>query len=273
MKTKRSVTTLLPVLIFLAGLALVLYPGISSRWNALHQSRIITSYDNGLSDTDDETFAQLRSEARDHNARLAAGDPEDAYEALLDPYGTGYMGYVELPSIGAKLPIAHGVEDAALDRAVGHLPWSSLPVGGESTHCVLSGHRGLPSAELLTNLDKMELGDLFYIHVLDEVLAYQVDAVNVVEPDDASLLQIITGEDHVTLLTCTPYGINSHRLLVRGTRLTREGAAERLPVSDEVEPVPPAASLAVCMVTLAALYWPLHRLYRSRKSKKGAGPT
>lgn len=256
MKAKRSgfLKTALPVLLFLAGLALVLYPSVSNWWNRAHQSRIITSYDHSLSDIDAERYAQLWAEAEAHNARLLDGTAsEDVYETLLDPYGTGYMGYVELPSIGAKLPIAHGVEDDTLSRAVGHLDWSSLPIGGESTHCVLSGHRGLPSAELLTNLDKLEQGDLFYIHVLDKVLEYRVDAVNVVEPNDVSLLQITEGEDYVTLQTCTPYGINSHRLLVRGVRVSDGDAAVRLTVSNEVEPVSPVFLLALFAAVSAAV--------------------
>lgn len=270
MKAKRSgfLKTALPVLLFLAGLALVLYPSVSNWWNRVHQSRIITSYDHSLSDIDAERYAQLWAEAEAHNARLLDGTAsEDVYETLLDPYGTGYMGYVELPSIGAKLPIAHGVEDDTLSRAVGHLDWSSLPIGGESTHCVLSGHRGLPSAELLTNLDKLEQGDLFYIHVLDKVLEYRVDAVNVVEPNDVSLLQITEGEDYVTLQTCTPYGINSHRLLVRGVRVSDGDAAVRLTVSNEVEPVSPVFLLALFAAVSAAAP-PLRLLCRRFTAKR-----
>lgn len=270
MKVKRSnpLTTVILILVFLAGLSLVLYPGVSSWLNSLRQSRIITSYEHSLSGLDARTCAQLWEDARAHNAHLAAGDADaDAYETLLDPYGSGYMGYLEIPSIGARLPIAHGVEEETLTRAVGHLDWSSLPVGGESTHCVLSGHRGLPSAELLTNLDKLEPGDLFCLHILNEILEYQVDAVNVVEPDDTSLLQITEGEDHVTLLTCTPYGINSHRLLVRGTRISYENAAEQLVLSGEVEPVSPAILLLICMAVLTAAQMVLHWLHRPRSKR------
>lgn len=273
MKQKKSggLTTVLLMLAFLTGLSLVLYPSVSNRWNAMHQTRIITSYDSGLADIDREQYARLWDDARAYNASLAAGDAEpEVYESLLDPYGNGYMGYVEIPSIGAKLPIAHGVETAALDRAVGHLEWSSLPVGGESTHCVLSGHRGLPSAELLTNLDQMELGDRFTLHVLGETLEYRVDAVNVVEPDDASLLQITEGEDYVTLLTCTPYGVNSHRLLVRGTRVQRDAPSALPQVANEVRPVSLALQLAVCMAVLLASYVLLRRMV-VRKGSRGEG--
>lgn len=255
---KERLTTLLLILVFLAGLSLLLYPAVSNWWNERLQAQVIVKYDNSLTELEQERYSEILSQARDFNARLAAGeqtgDPE-LYEEMLDPFSTGVMGYIEIPSIGCKLPVAHGTSDTVLRDSVGHLEWTSLPVGGESTHSVLSGHRGLPSAELLTNIDHLEVGDRFTLHILNMELTYQVDQIRVVEPNDASLLQIEEGQDYVTLLTCTPYGINSHRLLVRGARVnTDEGPAAPLPeVRNETETVSPVYWLPPALVALGAV--------------------
>lgn len=255
---KERLTTLLLILVFLAGLSLLLYPAVSNWWNERLQAQVIVKYDNSLTELEQERYSEILSQARDFNARLAAGeqtgDPE-LYEEMLDPFSTGVMGYIEIPSIGCKLPVAHGTSDTVLRDSVGHLEWTSLPVGGESTHSVLSGHRGLPSAELLTNIDHLEVGDRFTLHILNMELTYQVDQIRVVEPNDASLLQIEEGQDYVTLLTCTPYGINSHRLLVRGARVnTDEGAAVPLPeVRNEAETVSPVYWLPPALVALGTV--------------------
>lgn len=279
---KEKITTLLLILLFLAGLSLLLYPAVSNYWNSYLQSEVIVHYDDNVSDMDDERYAELIAEAEDYNRRMAGGEiryPTSAeeYEQLLDPFGTGVMGYIEIPMINCKLPIAHGTDDSVLRDSVGHLEWSSLPVGGESTHSVLSGHRGLPSAELLTNIDRLEIGDMFYIHILNTVLEYRVDEINVVEPNDSSKLQIIEGKDYVTLLTCTPYGINSHRLLVRGGRVAdREGGAELtvLDLSDEVSPISTVYLLPVCLVFVYVLflivYWTVTRIGGKLRRKKQA---
>ena len=183
------------ILMLLAGLSLLLYPSVSSYLNSVRQAQSILTYDNEVAALRQEDYQRLRQQA------LLAG-------------GSDVMAYLEVPSIGVTLPICHGTETSTLQKAVGHLEWSSLPVGGSSTHCVLSGHRGLPSSELLTNLDHLEYGDAFYLHVLGDTLEYRVDRVTIVEPGDFQLLGIEEGKDYVTLITCTPYGINSHRLLV-----------------------------------------------------------
>ena len=267
---KERLTTLLLILVFLVGLSLLLYPAVSTWWNERLQAQVIVKYDNSLTELEQERYSEILSQARDFNARLAAGeqtgDPE-LYEEMLDPFSTGVMGYIEIPSIACKLPVAHGTSDTVLRDSVGHLEWTSLPVGGESTHSVLSGHRGLPSAELLTNIDHLEVGDRFTLHILNMELTYRVDQIRVVEPNDASLLQIEQGQDYVTLLTCTPYGINSHRLLVRGARVyTDESAALSAPdVRNEAETVSPVYWLPPALVALGAVGGALHLVCSAAK--------
>ena len=192
------------------------------------------------------------------NIQALSEEEKEAYDALLDISGTGVMGYIEIPTVNISLPVYHGTEDAVLQIAVGHLEWSSLPVGGESTHCVLSGHRGLPSAKLFTNLDKLVAGDKFIMRVLDEVLTYEVDQILIVEPTDVSTLIIEAGKDLCTLVTCTPYGINSHRLLVRGHRIENQDEAKAIRVTSDaiqIEPliVAPAVALPMLLVLLVIL--------------------
>lgn len=222
---KGKMTNILLGLMFFAGLSLLLYPTISSYWNSLHQSRVIRDYSNQMDSINQELCEALKKEAHAYNESLAGTRSKEnmkRYEEVLDPFGTGVMGYLEIPSIGCELPIEHGTEDDILKDSVGHLSWTSLPVGGENTHSVLSGHRGLPTAELLTNIDKMVVGDTFSLHILNEELKYRVDQILVVLPEDTTALRIIKGMDLVTLVTCTPYGVNSHRLLVRGVRVPDE---------------------------------------------------
>lgn len=220
------VSNVLLLVVFLIGLCLLLYPSVSDLINEKNHSRIIASHQQSLEKLDDTTRAELLQRAQDYNTELAQSpthwflsDAERAlYNNLLDPFGTGMMGYLEIPSLQTQLPIYHGVSADVLQVGVGHIEGSSLPVGGESSHCVLSGHRGLPSARLLSDLDQMEVGDLFLLHVLDETLAYTVDDIRVVEPKEMESLGITQGKDYCTLVTCTPYGVNTHRLLVRGVR-------------------------------------------------------
>ena len=256
---KDKLKTSFLILIFFAGLSLLLYPTVSQYWNSLHQSRVITDYTEHLSQMDQEEYERIREEAHLYNERLRKNyyevDLED-YFSQLDPAGNGTMGYVEIPCINTILPIVHSTEDSVLSESVGHLEWSSLPVGGPSTHTVLSGHRGLPTAELLTNIDHMALGDVFTIYVLGEELQYMVDQILVVEPEDSSALQIISGKDYATLLTCTPYGINSHRLLVRGIRLGSGSDVMQLKIMNEakeVEPLHMAAGALLVLTTITFL--------------------
>lgn len=222
------------VFFLLAGLSLLLYPTVSDWWNSMHQSRAIASYLDDVVELDEASYEALWRQAQDYNAALPRDDtrfiPTEeqsaAYQSALNISGNGIMGYLEIPKISVELPIYHGTGETVLQVAVGHVEGSSLPVGGAGTHCVLSGHRGLPSATLFTDLDQLQEGDTFQIHVLDEVLTYEVDQIHVVEPDDVSLLAISEGEDLCTLVTCTPYGVNSHRLLVRGVRVPYEGEEE-----------------------------------------------
>ncbi len=215
------------ILIFLVGFSLLLYPTFSDWWNTFHQSRAVVSYIGSVTDLDNEEYDEMLEEAREYNARLARTRTEytltdeqlEEYNSVLNVSGTGIMGYVDIPSIKVTLPIYHGTDEAVLQTAVGHIESTSLPVGGANTHCVISGHRGLPSARLFTDIDRLTVGDIFTLNVLDEVLTYEVDQILIVEPYDLSSLQIIPGRDLVTLVTCTPYGINTHRLLVRGHRI------------------------------------------------------
>lgn len=223
---KKHISTIIIALIFLAGLGFLLYPTVSNLWNRAHQSRAIATYTKQVEKLDDSQNKEMLKTARKYNKSLLkksnhwklSKKDKKKYESLLDVSGTGIMGYIEVPKIDCSLPIYHGTDEGALQIAIGHLEGSSLPVGGKSTHCVLSGHRGLPSARLFTDLDQMEEGDVFVLNVLGRKLAYEVDQIKVVLPDEMSDLEIVQGKDLCTLVTCTPYGINTHRLLVRGHR-------------------------------------------------------
>lgn len=223
---KKLISTIIIALIFLAGLGFLLYPTVSNLWNRAHQSRAIATYTKQVEKLDDSQNKEMLKAARKYNKSLLkksdhwklSKKDKKKYESLLDVSGTGIMGYIEVPKIDCSLPIYHGTDEGALQIAIGHLEGSSLPVGGKSTHCVLSGHRGLPSARLFTDLDQMEEGDVFVLNVLGRKLAYEVDQIKVVLPDEMSDLEIVQGKDLCTLVTCTPYGINTHRLLVRGHR-------------------------------------------------------
>lgn len=253
---KKIQSNLVLMTVFLIGLSLLLYPVVSDFINSRSQSRAIAAYQQQLSQLSPQDYTSLHEAADAYNAQLAAGPSsftltdaqKKAYDALLDPNGTGVMGYIEIDSIGVSLPIYHGVDDSVLAVGAGHLPGSSLPVGGESTHCVLSGHRGLPSSRLFTDLDRLQNGDIFLLHVLDETLAYQVDQILIVDPQDVSALGITAGEDYCTLVTCTPYGINTQRLLVRGRRVAYSGttvqSAQLTADATAVDPLLVAAVLA-----------------------------
>ncbi len=270
-KKKSSFITVLLTLLLLTGLSLLLYPTVSDYWNSFHQSRVIASYVEQVSELNLETYEKLWLEAEDYNESLVGKvgryDMTDGertqYEGLLNVSGNGIMGYIEIPSIQCYLPIYHGTEEATLQIAVGHVGGSSLPVGGEGTHCVLSGHRGLPSARLFTDLDEMVVGDTFNIMVLDKTLTYEVDQIRIVLPDELEDLEIEEGKDYCTLVTCTPYGINSHRLLVRGHRVenTKETQAVRVTADAiQIEPliVAPFIGMSILLLLLLVLLLPKH---------------
>lgn len=246
---KRNITTIIILLFFLVGLSLLLYPLVANQWNNYRQSRLISSYDSTVSKMESEGSIDYEAEwerANAYNEALlpsilpdsfavaeASDEPDEEYMACLNIAGDEIMGTVEIPKINIELPIYHTTDEEVLERAAGHLEGSSLPIGGESTHAVISAHRGLPSASLFTDLDQLEEGDHFLLHVLDDTLAYEVDKISVVEPKETQNLAVEEGEDLVTLLTCTPYGVNSHRLLVRGHRVPYEPET----IADEQPPL------------------------------------
>lgn len=225
-KKKNIISTIIPVFLLLVGLSVMLYPIVSDWWNSKVQSRAVANYDSVVSQMDSSKTEEILEKARDYNDRLSAlprpfVDYEQLtdYEQTLDISGTGIMGYISIPAISAELVIYHGTSEEVLNIAAGHLEGTSLPVGGKGTHCVISAHRGLPSAELFTRLDKLVEGDVFTITIVDEILTYEVDKISIVEPHEIDKLLIDDDEDYVTLMTCTPYGVNTHRLLVRSKRI------------------------------------------------------
>ncbi len=227
--SKKRGSTILLYVVLLAGLSLVCYPKLSDWWNSLHQSYAIMNYTDAVTNLSNEEYERILSNASDYNERrkqqggykLSEAQRAD-YISQLDPGGDGIMCTIDIPSINCTLPVYHGTDEAVLQKAVGHLEWTSLPVGGEGTHAVFSGHRGLPSARLLTDIADMVEGDIFRINVLDETLTYEVDQIRIVLPKELEELLPEPGKDLCTLVTCTPYGINTHRLLVRGHRVPND---------------------------------------------------
>ncbi len=274
-RLKQNLITVILVLILLTGLSLLLYPTVSDYWNSLHQSRAIATYSEAVAEIDDNNYETLWEEAKEYNERLKEKknrwymDDEERkeYESLIDVSGNGIIGYIEIPKISVALPIYHGTDEGVLQIAIGHIEGSSLPVGGAGTHCVLSGHRGLPSAKLFTNLDELVIGDEFVIRVLDETLTYEADQIRIVEPGDLSDLEIEEGKDLCTLVTCTPYGINTHRLLVRGHRVENKKEAKSIRVTADAIQIDPqlVAPVAAVPMLLILLIWLLVH-YRNRKS-------
>ena len=266
---KNKITTWILVLALLAGLSLLLYPTVSDYWNSLHASQAVATYAEDVKSIDKTQYDELLAAAHSYNESLhtrtndfyLTDEQQAAYDTLLNIGQTGIMGYIEIPVIKLSLPIYHGTSDYVLQIAVGHLDWTFLPVGGTGTHCVLSGHRGLPSAKLFTNLDQMKTGDTFVIRVLDEVLTYEVDQILIVEPNNTSALTIEAGKDLCTLVTCTPYGINSHRLLIRGHRVENTPEAKMIRVvadAIQIEPliVAPVVAAPVLLILFVMLMLP-----------------
>ena len=277
---KTKVTVIILIIAFLAGLSLLLYPFAADYWNSMHQSQAVATYVESVTELDDTTYDELLREAQEYNASLLGDDerfmPDEEeqqyYNSLLNISGNGGIGYVEIPSIDVTLPIYHGTSEEVLQVAVGHIEGSSLPVGGLGTHCVISGHRGLPSARLFTDLDQLSEGDTFTLMVLDETLTYEVDQIRIVEPDDISLLEIEEGQDLCTLVTCTPYGVNSHRLLVRGHRIENQEATGVLRITADAMMIDPRLAVPViAMPILIVVFLLIVLRQRKIRKKKGDG--
>lgn len=238
-KGKGTFTTIILLLVLVIGLSLLLYPTFSDWWNSRVQSRAIASYSEMVANLNEEDYSHLweaakaynRSLLERYNPYLLSETEQEQYPTMLTVESGGVMGYIEIPTINVNLPIYHGTEETVLQVAIGHVEWTSLPAGGVNTHCVVSGHRGLPSARLFTDLDKLVVGDYFMLHVLDQEMTYEVDQILIVEPDDTQALLVQEGKDLVTLVTCTPYGVNSHRLLVRGHRVDNLEEAQQVRVT------------------------------------------
>ena len=266
---KSNLTSIIPLFMLIAGLSLLLYPSFSDYWNSSRQSRAVASYVEQVGSLEDEEYELIWKNAVEYNKKLLDRSniyvlPEgmvEEYNQQLNISGKGIMGYVDISSINVNLPIYHGISESILQVAVGHLDWTSLPTGGASTHCVVSGHRGLPSARLFTDLDKLCVGDSIIFHVLDHVLVYEVDQIKIVEPYEIEDLRIEEGQDLCTLVTCTPYGVNSHRLLVRGHRVENEIEEEIVRITNDamqVEPllVAPVVAAPILLVLLIILLIP-----------------
>ena len=283
----KRVRDILPLLVILAGLLVLLYPTISNFLIEQNASRAIASYDAATVDLGQEEREQMLADARAYNDALAAssgaspqapegGEPAQvgetlAYEDLLNLNGDGMMGYIIIPRLKETLPIYHGTSEPVLQVGVGHLPDSSLPVGGPGTHAALSGHRGLPSARLFTDLNKMKVGDLFYIRVLDQTLAYKVTSIETVLPNETESLAIQPGKDLVTLITCTPYGINSHRLLVHAERTDYVPTEDELKQGDPILNIPLPYLLLIIAVFALALVFAIMTIVRRRQTVRGQG--
>ena len=254
----------LVAVILIAGISMLIYPTIGDYWNSFRSSKAISSYAENVASMTEERYKTMLQEAKDYNQILLSLENEYVlseeqkalYEQTLDVSGTGIMGYVEIPSIDCTLPIYHGTEESVLQIAIGHLEWTSLPVGGEGSHSVISGHRGLKSAKLFTELDRLVEGDVFMLRVLDEVLTYEVDQISIVLPNQTEELMRVSGEDYCTLVTCTPYGVNTHRLLVRGHRIENIDARTVYVTADamQIDPVLVAPAVAV-PILLVLLVW------------------
>lgn len=265
---KKNLSTILLVLALIIGLCLLLYPTVSDYWNSFHQSRAIVSYAENVANLDDADYEKFWADAQAYNQSLVnkgqyfdmTEEEKKEYESFLNVSGNGMMGYIEIPALKCSLPIYHGTDEAVLQIAVGHLEWSSLPVGGESSHCVLSGHRGLPSAKLFTNLDELKEGDIFILRVLDETLTYEVDQIRIVLPEEMDDLAIEKGKDYCTLVTCTPYGINTQRLLVRGHRVENRNEDDVRVTADamQIDPllVAPVVAIPILLVLFVVLLFP-----------------
>lgn len=260
---KKKVSTILLILVLCIGLSLLLYPTVSDYINSLHQSKAIAGYSEAVDNMDEEERKIILEKAKKYNAALAQrgnmwqldNEQLNDYNNQLNVSGTAVMSYIEIPSIDCTLPIYHGTDEAVLQIAVGHLEGTSLPVGGESSHCVLSGHRGLPSAKLFTDLDRLVEGDIFVLKTLDEVFTYEVDRISIVLPNEVSSLTIEDGKDLCTLVTCTPYGVNTHRLLVRGHRIENLQDSFKIRITAEAQQIDPLIVAPVLSIPILIIFF------------------
>lgn len=278
-KKKGTAVNIILCVILTAGLAVMFYPTVSDWWNSKHASQAIANYVEAVTGMDEAERAQMLEAAREYNASRGTGvhlkltDEEYAeYESLLDLTGTGIMGYIQIPAIDVNLPVYHGTEEAVLQVAIGHIAGTSFPVGGEGSHCVVSGHRGLPTARLFTDLDKLGKGDIFTLNVLNEIMTYEVDQIRIVLPEEVDELAIVSGKDYCTLVTCTPYGINTHRMLVRGHRIDNIDDTV-IVVNAEAQRIPsyyviPAVGIPLLFVTLVIMLVVSGRRDRKRTTEE-----
>lgn len=276
---KEQKVNIILCLVILIGIGLLSYPTVSDWWNRFHQTRAVASYAAAVSQMKTEDYDRLFAEADDYNRKLAetgmkwsmTDEEIREYNSVLDISDNGIMGYIDIPRIRQTLPIYHGTDDAVLQIAIGHLAGTSLPVGGDSTHCVVSGHRGLPSARLFTDLDRLIVGDIWTMTVLNRTVTYEVDQIRIVEPEDLSELQIVQGSDYCTLLTCTPYGINTHRLLVRGHRIPNlDGDANVTADAMQVDQTLVAMVVAVIILLILVIILLVvsSKWYRDRRDRR-----
>ncbi len=278
-KKSSSISTIILVAIFLVGLLVLLYPTISDFWNEKRQSKAVINYDDLIVDLTPEDYSAFFEQADAYNKKLRMlsfpflnhKNLAEEYYNTLDVNGDGMMGYITIDKIKVQLPIYHGTSDQVLNSAVGHVEGSSIPVGGESTHAVLSAHRGLPSAKLFTNLDKVEIGDVFTIKILDKLLTYQVDQILIVLPNETDALNIEAGEDYCTLVTCTPYGINTHRMLVRGTRIENIEEPKKINIITDayrIDPLIVTPAVAAPMLAGLLIFLIIKSSKDNKKNKK-----
>lgn len=275
---KKNLSTIILILVFFVGLSVLLYPPLSNYYNSFHQSRSIAEYEEDLAKMTEKDYTAILERAQAYNQKLFTqpahyinGEPEgEEYRSILSVSSDGMIGYISIDKIGVQLPIYHGTSERILAAGAGHLEGSSFPIGGESTHAVLTGHRGLPSSKLFTDLDKIEVGDTFVVRVLDETLTYEVDQIRIVEPEETADLEIVEKKDYCTLVTCTPYGVNSHRLLVRGKRIENEQEGTTLHVTADAIQVEPllVAPLVAAPILLLLLIWLLISTRRKKSDRK-----
>jgi len=278
---KKHLLSIIIIIMFIIGFSVLLYPAVSEYVNSKHASRVISSYSDTIGDASDDKLSHFFTEAEDYNKRLrstsgAFYQPElvEGYDSALNITGTGIMGYIDIDKLGVELPIYHGVSAEVLQIGIGHLPGTSLPVGGASTHCVVSGHRGLPSARLFTDLNKLEIGDRFTITVLNRILTYEVDQIKVVLPTETADLQIAEGKDYCSLITCTPYGINTHRLIVRGVRTDNDETIKKVGITVKNEAFQISRFITMPITAIPILILALILMFihdRKGNTKKKAG--
>lgn len=278
---KKNIVTIILFIIFAIGVGLLLYPTVSDYWNSFHQTRAIANYAEVVANIDDSAYDEMIEEARKYNERLyrngrsweMSDEQLEEYRKVLDITGTGIMGYIEINKINCFLPIYHGTDDNVLQIAVGHIEGSSLPVGGPNTHSALSGHRGLPSAKLFTDLDQIREGDTFVIRILDETLTYEVDQIRIVLPHELQDLELEDGKDLCTLITCTPYGVNSHRMLVRGHRIDNIEEARSIRVTGDALKINPDVVAPIVMIPIIFILlvgMSIDQSFRRRRKKRAA---